>query len=468
MIKLKSNLLFFMGLFLCANIFAFDIKSNYEDRKSLDLTIYSNNMAFVKEVRQVKFPKDISNLCLQDIPYSLIPNSIFLVSLNYPKDFEILEQEYRYDLGSNNDLLNKFIGKEVKVVKFSDISADMYEQKAVLLKAGQSKILSIDNEIYLNFPGEIVVNSENVITKPCVSAKCEVVRSKSHEILISYLVDNMNWDAGYNLFIKKNDRADLKSWMNITNNSGLDYTDANIKVIAGDVKREEAGSSRYRGFLMKAAVSPDAANAATFREKAVSQYYSYEIPYKTSINNGSTKQISFLDLKDLEIQEKLVLKNRGIYLFTRYRDPVEKEYFDNNVKIKNTTESNLPKGNIRVYKQIEKNNVEFIGESSINNTAKDEEIEITLGKSFDVYAKRKQMDYKKISNNIHVSEWQIKIFNKKDKVIRVEVVDFLSGDWNIMDNNTKYKKLTSSSIKFDLNIKPNSEVIIKYSVKTKV
>jgi len=48
----------------------------------------------------------------------------------------------------------------------------------------------------------------------------------------------------------------------------------------------------------------------------------------------------------------------------------------------------LPKGTVRVYKQDSSGSLQFVGEDSIDHTAKDEKVHVKLGDAFDVVGSR--------------------------------------------------------------------------------
>ncbi len=53
----------------------------------------------------------------------------------------------------------------------------------------------------------------------------------------------------------------------------------------------------------------------------------------------------------------------------------------------------LPKGRLRFYRQDEDGQLEFIGENTIDHTAKDEVVRVYTGNTFDITGERKQLSY---------------------------------------------------------------------------
>ncbi len=98
----------------------------------------------------------------------------------------------------------------------------------------------------------------------------------------------------------------------------------------------------------------------------------------------------------------------------------------------------LPAGTVRVYQADSKGGTQFAGEDNISHTPKDETCRIYVGDAFDVVCERKQMDYKKLANNLFEMEYQITLRNHKDGPVTVEVREPVGGDWEVVNSNYKW------------------------------
>ena len=89
------------------------------------------------------------------------------------------------------------------------------------------------------------------------------------------------------------------------------------------------------------------------------------------------------------------------------------------IKFKNTEANGigvpLPKGVIKVYKQDSDENMEFIGEDSIDHTGRNEEVKITTGKAFDIVASTLSKDRAYISDRVSERTVQVTIRNNSDE-----------------------------------------------------
>ena len=126
----------------------------------------------------------------------------------------------------------------------------------------------------------------------------------------------------------------------------------------------------------------------------------------------------------------------------------------------------LPAGRIRVNQMDNQDNsLEFIGEDIIDHTPRNENISIELGNSFDVVGERTQTNIVVGKNEI-TETFEIKIRNQKDSSTKVKVVEPLYrwSNWKITETSDDYVKQNSSTIEYNVKLKPEEEKVIAYTV----
>ena len=106
------------------------------------------------------------------------------------------------------------------------------------------------------------------------------------------------------------------------------------------------------------------------------------------------------------------------------------------MKIKNEEASHLglplPMGVVRVYKADSDGDAIFVGEDHIKHTPKNEELDLMLGRAFDVTARGKQVDYKRIADNVYENSYEIEVKNAKTEPVTVTLREFVPGDWKML------------------------------------
>ena len=138
-------------------------------------------------------------------------------------NLRVLEQNYRYDLLSPEKLLEKYVGKSVKVLRWSESKGRDEERDAVVLSAGPTPILRVGDEITWAFPGRISFPElpKNLIAKPSLVWLVEAGAEKP-KVEVEYLANQLGWKADYVLAVDDKDQSgDLTGWVTLDNKSGV-------------------------------------------------------------------------------------------------------------------------------------------------------------------------------------------------------------------------------------------------------
>ncbi|MGH9861588.1 MAG: DUF4139 domain-containing protein, partial [Candidatus Acidiferrales bacterium] len=88
-----------------------------DDQVDLALTVYNSNIALVRDVRQLSLPEGVFDIRFMDIAASVNPATVHFRSLSEPASLGVLEQNYEYDLLDPQKLLQKYVGREVTLVR---------------------------------------------------------------------------------------------------------------------------------------------------------------------------------------------------------------------------------------------------------------------------------------------------------------------------------------------------------------
>ena len=144
------------------------VTSTLDDQRSVSLTIYNVNLGLVKDLRQIKLPKGIGELRFMDVASQIIPTSVHIKSIVNPGSLLVLEQNYEYDLLNPQKLLDKYVGKEVKLYTRNPYTEREEVVTATLLSNNGGPIFRIGDEITYGHPGRIIFPGvpENLMAKP--------------------------------------------------------------------------------------------------------------------------------------------------------------------------------------------------------------------------------------------------------------------------------------------------------------
>jgi hypothetical protein len=450
------------------------VTSTQQDQKDLAVTVYNSNVALVRDVRRLRLPAGTLDLRYMDIAAQVNPATVHIVSLTTPKDLSVLEQNYEYDLLSPQKLLQKYVGKELTLVRLvtENNSTKEVPVKATLLALNEAPVWKVGNEIITGMGADRYVFPdlpENLYSKPTLVWLLDNNRAGEQTVEASYLTNQVNWNADYVLTIRSDQKAaDLNGWVTVINNSGTAFRNAQLQLVAGEVHRV-AGAGEGGGVGGNRLMKAMAATAPQFVQEPISEYHLYTLERRTNIQDNETKQISLLDATGVSFDKIFEVDGQQYYYHNAQRpgEPI-KEPVQVHIKFKNSQGNSLgiplPAGTVRVYQGDSKGRVQFIGEDRIGHTPKDETLDLHIGNAFDVVAERKQTDLKAYGRAFEFA-FEISLRNHKPEPITVVVNEPIGGDWTMLDSNYKYEKTAAFAAQFTVPVAANAESVLKYRVR---
>jgi len=438
------------------------------EQTGVSITVYNSNLGLVKDRRELKLPRGRGELRFMDVAAQIIPESVHITSLAEPAPLRVLEQNYEYDLLNPQKLMDKYVGKEVKLYEKNPYSEREEMISATLVSNNGSPIYRIGSDITFNHPGRVTLPGvpENLIPKPTLVWLLENDLEKSQTVEASYLTGGITWRADYVLTLNRSDeRADLSGWVTIDNRSGAAYRDAILKLVAGDVNRvREDTVYREKAMRMTAAAAPP-----QFKEQELFEYHLYALERPATIKENQTKQISLLSASSFPVKKELLLAGQNFYYYNPMGDLGEKQKVSVFVELRNSKADGLgmplPKGTVRVYKEDGDGSLQFIGEDSIDHTPRDEKVRIKLGEAFDVVGSRKQTDWKKIAADTYEAAFEISLRNHKQEDVTVKVIEPVPGDWKMLSSSHEYRKGDAFTAEFQVPVKKDGESTLTHRVR---
>jgi hypothetical protein len=452
---------------------------------SVDVTVYNSNLGLVREIRSINLKSGVNELAISDVPSQIDATSVHFKSLTRPHSLSVLEQNFQYDLVSQDVLLNRYIGKDIEVERIYGVGGDKKETiKGTLLSNQGGQVLQVGKKLVLNPMGSVVLPElpDGFLTKPTLLWKLDADKGGKHDCEISYLTNGMNWNADYVVVTSpKDDAMDLNTWVTITNMSGATFKDARLKLVAGDVHRAPQRNNIFAKERMLAS-EMDAFKSNGFTEKGFFEYHLYTLGRPTTLANNETKQIEMASASQVPLKK--------LYIYDGVQN-VNTDYADYNrtdagygitsdkkvwvmLEFKNSKENNLgiplPQGRVRVYKKDTDESLQFIGEDAIDHTPKDELVRIKMGNAFDVVGERTRTAFSSdmISKNKYFQEtFEIKLRNHKEEDVTVNVVEHLYRwtNWKIVDSSQKFKKKDAQTIEYSVPVPKDGEAVVTYTVK---
>ncbi|MFQ5442337.1 MAG: DUF4139 domain-containing protein [Thermodesulfobacteriota bacterium] len=447
------------------------VKSTARGRVSVDATIYNNNFALIRDIRWVKIPRGTGRLVFSNVPARLIPESIRVNLLGASGGFKILEQSFNYDLITPERLLDKYVGKTIKIEVRNDFNDRRRVVDALLVSNVNGPVYKIGGRIYLDYPGIRILPAipGGLVTRPTVDWLYKNTKEGLYKLEVNYLTENIGWKADYVLVLNKQDDAgELSGWVTLDNRSGTSFHNARLKLAAGELHRRGArpGPGLY---MEKAALSSDGAG---FTEKPLFEYYVYDLKRRTTIKDREKKQISFIKGKAVRVKKEFLVRGMTRYFTSPYSRVSPREPVNVYIKFKNPGSAKgsapLPAGTLRLYKEEADGALAFLGEDGLVHTPPDEEIRLKAGAALQVTAERVQTEFRRVSSVVYETDWEITLRNHKKEDITVGIVEPLSGSWEITTSSHPYKKTDAFTIRFDVAVPKGGEVTVSYRVRVEL
>jgi hypothetical protein len=444
--------------------------STLKDQQSVALTIYNSNVGVVKETRLVNLPPGVQTLKFTDVPGRIDPATVNLKSLVDAASLKVLEQNFEYDLVSQQKLLEKFIGHKVDLVWLNPESKREETVEATLLSTQGGNIFQIGEKISLGHPGRIVLSKipEGLSLQPAFFWLLENKLAQPQRLELTYLTAGLNWKADYLAILNPSDsQVGLTGWVTLENKSGATYRNALLRLVAGEIQRVREEKILDRAAPRMAAAAQEA--APQFKEESFFEYHLYTLDRATTLRDNQTKQLLLFNAPQVPVSKLYLLQGQPYYYLSRYDLRGQKPKVGVFLEMVNRQENRLgiplPKGTVRVYKAGQDGTLQFAGEDRIEHTARNEKIRVKVGEAFDVAAERVQTDFKQLEPRLHEITMEVTLRNQKNEDVKILVEEPIPGDWQMISNTHPYEKIQATLVRFVVPVGKGQEVKVRYKVR---
>ena len=473
-------------------------RSTLDDQRSVAVTIYNDELALIKDVRQVTLDAGAVRLALRDVSARMRPETAALRNVIRPGAFDLLEQNFDFDLLTPAKLLEKYVGQTVRIVKTNPRTGVETIESAQVLAApqsvgpqifipqgvgpqvfapGQGVVLKIGDRIETGAPGRIVFDGvpATLRDRPTLVAELNNRQAGAQTLELTYLSGGLSWQADYVAELAADDASlDLNGWVTLTNRSGTAYRNAKLQLMAGEVNRARPDlrpmpNAAAMDRAMIAAQTP----AAPMKQEAFFEYHLYTLGRPTTLADNQTKQVALLNAAQVPVRKELLLNGSDTYYRSSVGDIGQKLKAGVYVEFANRESSRLgqplPKGVVRVYKRDSAGNAQFVGEDRIDHTPKNEKVRLKLGEAFDVTADKKQTDFKRReptnpASYVFESAYEVVVRNAKKEAVTVTVREPVPGDWTMLEESKPHAKVASGTAEWRVDVPAGGETTLRYRV----
>jgi Uncharacterized conserved protein len=443
-------------------------------RTLLQLTAYGDGVAFVRESRTVELPAGTSEVALEGVAPQLVPSSVVVAS----DDARIQSVRYDFAVLSPETLLQKFVGREVGVIRTNPKTGEETQERATVLTTNGGLILRYGDRIETGQPDRLVFDSvpEGLRLKPTLLAAVETTAAGKRQIELGYLAGGVEWSADYALtFDPVRERLAIAGRAILSNRSGIDFTNATVSLVAGEINRAgppPAPAPMPRAAKAEAMMAAPMADAA--QRETIGDAHLYTLPKPITLADDETRQIPLF--ATAEVPAKVVYINASNPYPAARRDGIERSHPVLQISFVNESAQAkgpgvpLPAGVARIYVADKSGAPRLIGEDRIDHTAVGERVELEPGQAFDITVARRQTGFNRLDaeQRLFEASYAIQVKNAKDRTAEVRVVETLPGDWQILAESTPHQKTSANVLAWPLSVPAGGEVELTYTVRVRL
>ena len=439
-------------LVLCLSYFLFSGVPLRAGEPAFSVTAYTNNTGLIRQVQTATLKQGVSEFKLPGVPALIEPASVQVRSLTSPEALSLLEQRFAYDLGDTGRLLHRYLGRNIQVtLQEGEVQAGTLLQESagdLVLELADRSLRVVKSRAIAGFllPGL----PDGLSKTPALTWLLQCDRPGEHELEALYLTGGLQWSAHYVARLNPaEDRLRILGWASIDNQSGADYPQARLSLVAGDVRRESPPPV-YRPMEAERDVAMMAKAGPGFAESPVFEYHLYRLDRRTTLADRETTQIPLFDPLEVKVQKSFSYDGQ------RDQEKVRAILVFQNQKTAGLGIP-LPGGKVQIYKLGKDNSQLFVGEDEVAHVPEGEEVKLSVGYAFDIVGERTVIETRQMGKRSRQETVEVQLRNRKDTAITVTVIEHPTGSWEFVGATPPIKKKQANQVEFELKVPPGSE-----------
>lgn len=438
-----------------------EVSVGVDQRESLSVVVYDSNLGLVTDTRSEVLPGGLIELEFPGIAERLDTGSASLQAAQ----LDVIEQNFRFDLLSKNAILSRFVGRKLKYSRnVSD--AGRYEK---VLREGI--LLSADPEI-VQFGDEVEIGPEGTISlgylpkelkaTPTLLWLVENGKTEKRVMTARYLTTGLTWRAEYELVLGRKDRGEFFGWAGVTNNSGADYRNAEVRLVSGVVNQVPSAPQIDRKIR---ALTQEMARAPAAPVPVGRDLYAFSVPRATTLLRRETKNLRLFSGRLVRVERQLVsvgnIQLQGDVVNSANAAVV---YSFANAR---SGGAPLPQGIARVYRDTAEGRL-FIGSAAAAYTSVDEDMVLETGTAFDVEIERASSGRRQQDNRSFLVEVTVTAHNRGRAREKLRLEERLPGAWELERETAKSRRQPGKGLVYELTIPAGELVTLTYVVRTRL
>jgi hypothetical protein len=428
-----------------------------------EITIYNSNhegFALIHDTVEMQLDKGINDYQLQDVTEQINVKSLILQA---DKGVELLIQDYKPNMAKTKNILRHSLNQNI-IVTAGD--HDPIEGKLVFyeneflgiedIASSQMIILRNDKIIALEFP-EFKTKAADL--KPALNWKLYSPAKQNVELDYSYLTSDFDWEAIYNaVWYEDKNELQLNSQVVISNYSGKDFLDCQIKLVAGDINLYQNVSRLVDSDNAMMAKEAAFRGGRGVKEASLYDFHLYTLPQNIDLPDSKSRQV--------QLYPAAKITARKYFIYNTYSTEFNGIISFNNSEDKGFGKP-LPQGMLKLYTPEKSSGItQFVGDVKVKRSAVDVDVKLQTGSAFDL--KGETLDLKLYTgsrNETIAKDIQVTLWNNSDKEAEVIIQHYVGNLDEIYNTDFEYQRIDQSRIEFTVFIKAHSQKEVTWSQK---
>lgn len=424
----------------------------------------------VRESRALALPQGVGEVTIPGLPRETRPETVLVRA----EGVSVLEQSFLPETLSPSALYDRYIGKTVTLVRVNPATGAESREAVVLLAVNDGLVVRSKGQIETVRPDgglvRVVLDDvpEGLTAEPTLSLKVSSRAGGTKPVNLSYLTNGLGWQADYvGSYDETRGELMLQGFATLRNDTDADFRNARVQLMAGDVNVEQQFGRPVMA-MAKAQAAPMTEDAAAPDRESMGDFQLYTLPQPVTLLRNQTKQVSLVTAQTVKAERTYRFELWGPQSLEQARNAEIRVTFRNTKG--NGLGQPLPAGTVRLYGQDRGGSSQFLGEDRMQHTAEGGEVDLTLGKAFDVTVKPTQLDRKVLNrgDGPRLVEWSMsyEVKNAKDKAVTVDLRQSgLSGEWDVIETSRKHERLDSDTLRWMVPVAANGTATVTVKLR---
>ena len=437
----------------------------------LQLTIYNDDLALVRDARQIDLPAGRSVHEFRDVSAKIRPETVTLAA----PGASIVEQNFDYDLLSPTAMMEKAIGQQVTIVRTNTGNGQEVRERATVLAVNGGVVLKIGERIEVlrddGLPVRVIFDAvpPGLRARPTLSVTLDAQRGGARRAVLSYLTPGLGWKADYVArFDEAKGQIDVQGWVTLTNTSGTSYPAADVVLVAGNPGggQPQVFNPYQQRLRQQGTEGVEQAGTEAGTRGRLGDYYLYPLAERTTVAESQTKQVSFLDVRGVAASKAYEYRAEWLQTLDTPASAATVLRFSNSAK--GGLGDQLPAGTVRVYISDARGQPQFIGENPIGHTPMGSAIAIKTGDAFDVKVQPVVATRAKMGDRRWRTTIDYTVTNARPEGVNVRVAQAgLYFDTRVVDESLKSTRRDADTLEWAVPVPPNGKTVLSVTVETR-